>query len=148
MYFVYIVYTRLLPSRTHSHLQQPTAAGGLSTEAIIGIAASVGGIVAIVVVVGVVACCCFCLCKSRSTAEYEVRPYGVVVRTWDPRTNHQVDRSGSLISNRSRNSVARSSISSVGSFLRASIRRLSGKRQSGRKGHLLEDPVTMKVTPL
>ena len=129
---------------SHTHTQSP----GLGTNAIIAIGASVGGIVVILIAAALFACCCYCLCKTSKTAEYEVRPYGVVVRKWDPRTSHQVERSGSLISNRSRNSMARSSISSVGSFLRASIRRLSGKRRSGRKSNLLEEPITMKVTPL
>ena len=82
-----------------------------------------------------------------------MRPYGnVVVRTWDPRTQH--DRAGSLgesFRSNGRNSFARSSVSSVGSFLRASIRRLSGKRRSGKgRGNNImnEEEVAMKVTPL
>lgn len=128
---------------------------GLPIGAIIGIAVGAGlGTVVIILLLLFCCCCCLCgCCGVGSKEEYVVRPYGnVVVRTWDPRTQHGHTDSitgGSFRSN-GRNSLARSSISSVGSFLRASIRRLSGKRRSGKKNSSMvpEDEVAMKVTPL
>ncbi len=120
--------------------------------AIIGIAAGGGAVVVLLILCLLVCCCCFCCCKSNTKEEYTVRPYGnVVVRKWDPRTQHGRPESlGESIRSTGRHSFARSSISSVGSFLRASIRRLSGKRRSGKRTsrNVVEDEVTMKVTPL
>ncbi len=120
--------------------------------AIIGIAAGGGAVVIILIVFIVVCFCCCCCCGSGSKEEYVVRPYGnVVVRKWDPRTQHGRPESiGGSIRSTGRHSFARSSISSVGSFLRASIRRLSGKRRSGKRTSrtVVEDELTMKVTPM
>jgi len=110
-------------------------------------------VVLLIVIALSVFCCWCCFCRSSGREEYVVRPYGnVVVRTWDPRTQHARAESiagGSFRSN-GRNSFARSSVSSVGSFLRASIRRLSGKRRSGKgRGNIMaEEEIAMKVTPL
>ncbi len=106
----------------------------------------------IIAVIFLIICCCCCCGRNKSDDYIVPQTSNIVVRTWDPRTQH--DRSGSLydsFKSNGRNSFARSSISSVGSFLRASIRRLSGKRRSGRKGgnNLVdEEEIAMKVTPL
>ncbi len=118
----------------------------LGLGAIIGII--IGAVILAIIVLALVLFCCYCY-RNRSNEDYNLQQpsTGIVVRTWDPRTQH--DRSGDSLRSSGRNSFARSSISSVGSFLRQSIRRLSGKRRSGRKEKLAyEEEVAMKVTPL
>lgn len=122
----------------------PAPTSVLPMEAIIGIAAG-GGALLVIVVVGAAICCCYCCCSCNKSEDYVPDKPFMVVRTYDQNYAPDLDRSASLISNRSRANSLRSSISSIASSIRSSIRRLSRRNRAYGGG---EGPVAMKVTPL
>lgn len=131
---------------TQTSTTQPSTTSvseGFPIGGIIGIAVGAAILLVVLVVAGLVICCC-CF-QSKRSGEYvtgsEQRPW-MVVRTWDPRSDHTIGRADSINSRASRGS-------SIASSIRDSIRRLSGRRRSkGKGGELVEGQVAMKVTPL
>lgn len=143
---------------THTHTQSPTTQSPtteppspvpLPIGAIVG--GAVGGVLVLVVILVVGLLLCFCM-RSKKKGEYvtgsEGRPW-MVVRRWDPRSDHTAGRGDSLRDSRgSRRSRSSSIASSIRESIRESIRRMSGRRRSGKGGEPSEDQVAMKVTPL
>lgn len=144
----------LLPLSPLYLSQAPTTGppeAGFPMGAIIGIAVGAGVAILVALVVIIV---CVCWCRHRSSARAEFKPSQagpfMVVRRWEGPGDHvdNTNRSGSFIG--SRGGSLRSSISSIGSFLRRSSRRGSrrGKKENGE--NLMDDkgPAVMHVTAL
>lgn len=127
---------------------EPTPASpsssGFPEAAIYGIAAG-GGALLIIAAIAILICCCCCCCSCSKSEDYVPDKPFMVVRTYDHNFAPDMDRSASLISNRSRGNSMRSSISSIASSIRSSIRRLSRRNRAVSGG---EGQIAMKVTPL
>jgi hypothetical protein len=126
----------------------PQSPISLSSAAI----AAGGGILLAIIVIFAVVCCCYCVRKSSRSATYDAtrgRPV-YVVRRWDERTEHVPNRGGSFRGSKgsfARSSI-RSSISSIASIVRGSLRRSRNNSLSRSGADTIANPQVLTVTPL